>query len=227
MNRPKEKFGAICFDCDSTLSSIEGIDELAARAGCESQIAPLTTAAMNGELAIEDVYAKRLDIVRPDRAALDWLAKRYIATIVEGAKETIAALKRAAKPVFVVSGGLLQPVAALSEDLGISADRVRAVAVKLDQNGAYHGFDTSSPLHRSRGKALICAEIASQFGRVALIGDGKTDVEARETGTYVVGFGGVVCRQAVIDSADVFVNGPALTGVLQHLLTDEEWNTRT
>jgi len=27
------KFGAVCFDCDSTLTRIEGIDELARRCG--------------------------------------------------------------------------------------------------------------------------------------------------------------------------------------------------
>jgi phosphoserine phosphatase len=38
-------FAAVCFDCDSTLSRIEGIDELARRAGLEQEIAPLTDAA--------------------------------------------------------------------------------------------------------------------------------------------------------------------------------------
>ena len=40
------KFDAVCFDCDSTLSRIEGINELARRAGCEAEIASMTEAAM-------------------------------------------------------------------------------------------------------------------------------------------------------------------------------------
>jgi len=54
------------------------------------------------------------------------------------------------------------------------------------------------------------------------VGDGVTDLEAREGGAYVVGFGGVVARPAVIVGADVFVAGPSLGDVLVHLLTEEE-----
>jgi phosphoserine phosphatase len=40
-------FDIVCFDCDSTLSEIEGIDELANRAGCGAAMAALTNAARN------------------------------------------------------------------------------------------------------------------------------------------------------------------------------------
>ena len=59
------KFDAVCFDCDSTLSRIEGINELARRAGCEAEIASLTEAAMNGDTPLEEIYGKRLDILQP------------------------------------------------------------------------------------------------------------------------------------------------------------------
>ena len=51
---------AILFDCDSTLSTIEGIDVLAEQAGVVDQVVPLTTAAMDGRLKLEDAYAARL-----------------------------------------------------------------------------------------------------------------------------------------------------------------------
>jgi len=60
------KFGAVCFDCDSTLSTLEGNRRARFAHGCKDEVALLTEAAMNGELAIDDVYAKRLSIVRPD-----------------------------------------------------------------------------------------------------------------------------------------------------------------
>jgi len=88
------RFDAVCFDCDSTLTRIEGIDELARRAGREAEIASLTEAAMNGAIPLEAVYAKRLELVRPDRAALAWLAERYTDEMVSGAAETIAMLRR-------------------------------------------------------------------------------------------------------------------------------------
>lgn len=219
---PTAKFDAVCFDCDSTLSRIEGIDELAKRAGCEAEIAALTNAAMNGEVPLDAVYGKRLERVRPGKADLDWVARRYIEELVPGVRETIATLLRIGKPVYVVSGGILQPVAALAAELGISADNVRAVPVTLDADGNYDGFDPAEPLARPEGKALVCAQAAKKHGRVAMIGDGVSDVAARSAGAFIIGFGGVVAREAVRNSADVFIEAPSLTAVLDALLTEQE-----
>lgn len=215
-------FDAVCFDCDSTLTRIEGIDELARRAGCEVEIAALTDAAMNGSLALDDVYAARMERVRPDRAALDWLAALYAQETVPGAAETIETLQRLGKTVYVVSGGLLQPVAAFASRLGVETANVRAVAARLDSAGGYAGFDAASPLARNDGKAIVCRELSAKHGRVALVGDGVTDVAARAGGAYVVGFGGVVRREAVEKAADAFIAAPNLTGALDALLTDDE-----
>lgn len=212
-------FPCICFDCDSTLSTIEGIDELAKRAGREADIAPLTTAAMDGLIPIEDIYARRLEILRPDRAALDWLGQRYIETQVEGARAAVAALQQAGRKVFVVSGGLKVPVLALAAALGIGPEYVHAVEVYLDEHGGYQGFDHASPLTRSDGKARIAADIAAEFGAVVLVGDGVTDVAAQSGGAFVVGFGGVVRREAVVKSADAFVEGPSLLDVSALILS--------
>jgi len=51
----------IIFDCDSTLSLIEGIDELGRLAGQESEIAALTKRTMDGDLPLESVYERRGD----------------------------------------------------------------------------------------------------------------------------------------------------------------------
>ena len=211
---PRPRFAAVCFDCDSTLTRLEGIDELAVRAGIADQIVPLTTAAMDGTLTIDQVYASRMELIRPDRAALDWVGQRYIDEMVPGAFETISRLQLAGITVHVVSGGLLQPVLMLAERLGIAADRVHAVAVHLDAGGKYAGFDTASPLARAGGKAEVCRELTARYGTVSLIGDGVTDLEARDGGAYVVGFGGVVVRPKVVAGADVFILGPSLTAVL-------------
>jgi phosphoserine phosphatase len=212
-------FPCICFDCDSTLSYIEGIDELAARAGREAEIAPLTTAAMDGLLPIEDIYARRLEILRPDRAALDWLGQRYIETQVEGARAAVTTLQKAGREVFVVSGGLKQPIVTLAAELGIAPECVYAVGVILDENGSYQGFDHTSPLTRSDGKARVAAELAAKYGPVALVGEGVTDVAARSGGAFVVGFGGVVRRDAVVAGADIFVEGPSLLDVSKLILS--------
>ncbi len=52
----------VCFDCDSTLSAIEGIEELARLRQPEvlARVEAMTTAAMNGSVPIEEVFAQRL-----------------------------------------------------------------------------------------------------------------------------------------------------------------------
>src|SRR4030095_6167659 len=102
----RPRLDAVCFDCDSTLTSIEGIDELADRASCGPQIAALTEAAMNGLAPLEEVYAKRLDLVRPDRSTLAWLAERYADATVSGAAETIATLEGHGKTADAHTGAL-------------------------------------------------------------------------------------------------------------------------
>ena len=87
-------FDVVCFDCDSTLSKIEGIDELARRIGLGDKLAKLTDAAMNGEVALEEIYGKRLDLIKPNRAAIEWLAEFYIAELVEGVLEVFAELAK-------------------------------------------------------------------------------------------------------------------------------------
>ena len=216
------KFRAVCFDCDSTLSRLEGIDELASRYGRKSEVADLTEAAMNGSLSIDDVYAKRLSIVRPDREAVAWLGERYVEELVPGARETIEALRRLGKEVYVVSGGLLPSVRHLARALTIPKSHVHAVSLEFDANGAYQGFDQGSPLPRADGKAVVCREIARRHGAIAMVGDGMTDVAARAGGAYVIGFGGVAYRETVAMGADCYVADAELTATLKPLLSEEE-----
>lgn len=211
-------FDAVAFDCDSTLSSIEGIDELARRAGCFEEIEPLTTMAMDGRLTIDQIYGRRMDLVRPDRDALDWLAELYISTMSPGARETFDALRAAGIDTHIVSGGLRPSILPLAARLGVPAGNVHAVDVRLGADGSYLGYEDTSPLTKADGKASICGRLVSQHGQVALVGDGSTDVAARAAGVFVLGFGGVIARDNVRALADAFVSDVALTGVLPILL---------
>ncbi len=215
---PVARFAAVAFDCDSTLSTIEGIDELARRAGCFSQIEPLTAMAMDGRLTIDQVYGRRMDIVRPDHAALDWLAEVYIATMTLGADAAIATLQAAGVAVHIVSGGLRPAILPLAARLGIAEENVHAVGVTLTADGAYVDYDHASPLTLPDGKAMICRDLMTRYDSLALVGDGVTDVAAKAAGAFVIGYGGVVARDAVRVAADAFVTDAALTAVLPILL---------
>jgi phosphoserine phosphatase len=222
MMAQRPRFDAVCFDCDSTLTRIEGIDELARCVGREAEIASLTEAAMNGDIPLEEIYGKRLDIVRPDKAALAWLAERYVEEMVSGAVETITTLRRHSKAVYVVTSGLLQAVVEFACILGLAPAQVHAVEVHFDATGGYQGFDSSSPLCRSDGKALICRKLAAEHGIVVMVGDGVTDLAARAGGAYVVGYGGVIHRDTMLQEADCYISSPLLTATLAALLTEEE-----
>lgn len=226
MTPPMSRFDAVCFDCDSTLSRIEGIDELARRCGFEMEISLLTNAAMNGSLPIDAIYAKRLSIVRPDEAAVAWLGDRYVEELVPGAKETVDTLHRLGKAVYIVSGGLRPAVERLAWALSVPISHVHAVAVHFDGDGRYCGFDESSSLYRKEGKAEVCRQLLGRHARIAMVGDGITDLDAQLGGACVVGFGGVVYREIVARNSDHFVGGPRLTATLDVLLSDEELRSR-
>ncbi len=211
------RFDVIFFDCDSTLSIVEGIDELAIRAGVAEQLIPLTNAAMEGQMPLEAVYQKRLELIRPDQEALTWLSHRYVDQMVDGATEVVDELMKQGLEVHIVSGGLRQAVLNVGKFLGVPDDQVHAVDIFFDEEGSYAGFDQQSPLARAGGKAEICRKVLSGKVRAALIGDGITDLEAAEAGVYVIGFGGVARREAVEQGASAYVDGPALTAVLDLL----------
>jgi phosphoserine phosphatase len=211
---PRYRVEVVIFDCDSTLSAIEGIDELARRAGLHDQLAPLTAAAMEGRMSLDEVYRRRLELVRPSRAELEWLGRRYVETLVPDAAAVMTALLAAGKQVHIVSGGLRPAVLAAGRRLAIADDHVHAVDIQFGTSGAYAGFDTASPLAANGGKKIVCGRIAADRNGAVLVGDAITDLEAAQPGVHVIGFGGVVRRDAVALAAEEFLEGPSLLPLL-------------
>ncbi len=211
-------YDIICFDCDSTLSKIEGIDELAKRVGLGKEMAALTDSAMNGEVPLEAVYERRLSLIKPDQDAIDWLADHYIDTMVDDVEEVFKTLLKKGKQVHIISGGLRQAILPLAERLRLSADYVHAVDVFFNQDGSYQDFDNTSPLAKTGGKARICRTLKNETSELVMIGDGQTDLESKQAGALFIGFGGVVERKAVREKADYFVGTASLVGVLEHII---------
>ncbi len=211
-------FDVICFDCDSTLSKIEGIDELAGRVGLGEKMSRLTDAAMNGEVPLEAVYGQRLSAIRPDQASIDWLAGLYIEQIVDGVKDVFTTLTATGKELHIISGGLRQAILPLAQILGLPETQVHAVDIFFNTDGSYRDYDQQSPLARSGGKAEICRRLLKAQGSLVMVGDGKTDMEAKQAGAVVIGFGGVVDRAVVREQADFYCAEPSLVSVLGYIL---------
>jgi phosphoserine phosphatase len=90
--------------------------------------------------------------------------------------------------------------------------------VTFESDGSYRDFDRHSPLARPDGKADVCRALIRIYPTLAMVGDGVTDLAAQKAGAYIIGFGGVAQRDAVIKSADVFIADRDLTAMLDVLL---------
>lgn len=218
----------VFFDCDSTLVTIEGIDELARLKGMGEDVAEATRRAMDGHTPLEAVYGERLRCLQLTRADLKWLGNLYRQTLVPDASDVVAALRASGIRVYLVSGGLLPAIQALARALHLPPGHARAVPLEFDEltgrwwqshltpgssdHDRYLAY-APSPLAESRGKMAVVNQLAP--GALSmLVGDGITDLEARDAVRLFVGFGGVARRQRVAESADVFIDDAGLAAVL-------------
>ncbi len=215
-------YRSIVFDADSTLSAIEGIDELAG--ALRPQIEELTRRAMRGELALEAVYGLRLARIRPTRAAVEALGALYVERLTPGARELVAALRFLGKRVAIVSGGLRPALLPLARALELDERDVHAVELAFAPDGSFAGFDERSPLARSGGKRTEVERLLED-GRaapLALVGDGSTDLEAAGAAARFVAFGGIVRRAEVFARARVGSAHPDLAALVPLLLSERE-----
>ena len=222
-----EPFQSFYFDCDSTLSSIEGVDELTRHLPADEQaaLATLTSQAMDGHAPLAKVYEERLARVAPSKSDLAAVSRRYIQNLVPDCAATISALQSLGKQVGIVSGGLYQPVRDLADHLQIPASNVHAVPVLFDELGQYLDFDRGSPLWQNHGKIKILTQLPDSHRPVLFLGDGATDLETQGVADLFVGYGGVERRPTVEAQARVYLTQPSLAGVLNVGLTPAEKNT--
>jgi phosphoserine phosphatase SerB len=205
---PTRKRGKlIFFDCDSTLSSIEGIDELARAGGPDtfSAVEALTHAAMNGEVPIAEVFPRRMEIIGPDRKTAETVAQLYLDTMTPGAREVISELKSRGWTPVILSGGFAPLIQPLAKELGIK--HVEAVPLFFDDQGDYAGYGRDYPTTRNGGKPEIIRQWQAAMlpERTVMVGDGVSDLEASSVCDLFVGYGGVVQRQAVKDNAGAWI----------------------
>ncbi|MFQ6049828.1 MAG: HAD-IB family phosphatase [Candidatus Paceibacterales bacterium] len=198
-------YDIVVFDCDSTLAEIEGIDLLAKRLGREKEVATLTNQAMNGKINFEDVFPARLNLIKPKRKDLEWLGRQYIKHQVKDAKRVIRKLQNLGKKVYIVTAAYETPVKKFATYLGIPAENVFTVELKFGRDEEYLGYNTKNPLIKNKGKRKVLQELA-KFGSLLFVGDGATDLEAKDVVDTFVGFGGAVCRPVVREKADIFIN---------------------
>ena len=197
----------IFFDCDSTLSTIEGIDELARAQGPEvfKEVEALTNAAMNGDVPLDQVFPRRMDIIRPNRSVCDEIGRLYVNTLTPGTRDVIARLQAENWTVIILSGGFKPLIEPLAESLGI--EHVEAVPLNFDPEGNYEGYGSDFPTTRNGGKPEIIRDwrASTHAAKTVMVGDGISDLESKTECDLFIGYGGVADRSAVRAGADYFI----------------------
>jgi phosphoserine phosphatase len=230
----------VFFDCDSTLSAIEGIDELARLRGPEvfADVERMTSEAMGGGTPLEEIFARRLEIIRPTAAELAHVGALYIEHVEPHAAATVAALRAAGWTPIIVSGGFREAILPLAAHLGI--ERVEAVGLRFDDAGNYLDFDRAAPTARSHGKNAVIVRLKAELLQSAaaapsaspvpsspsvptpvltvMVGDGASDLETAPDVNLFVGFGRYAVREKVRAGAGAFIGSlAALPEVLEAL----------
>jgi phosphoserine phosphatase len=210
----------VSIDADSTLSNVEGIDWLAMRREphIAAQVAALTKAAMDGEITLDSVYGKRLEVVSPTRGDIFALGETYVQRVAPDAEQVVRALRTAGIRVLIVSGGIREALRPLAELVGVDDADLHAVDVHLGPTGFYQSFDAASPLIRQDGKARLLHDLGPTLPAPILhVGDGATDAVVGNAAAFAA-YTGFIRRPAVVKEADFEVES---FGALLELATGE------
>ncbi len=211
-------FKSVFFDLDSTLVTIEGIDELARRKKVTKEVSEMTEMAMCGNVSFEDIFFKRLALIHPTRDDITWLGNYYLHHLTSGAIEVISALKQKAISIFIISGGYNPAVTYVSRYLGIPDSHVFANSLLFSKNGAYCGVNKRIPLWRNDGKERIITYINRHYpGRSLLVGDSMGDLNASLRADGFICFSGVVPRQKVMCKSKIVIRENTLLPILNYV----------
>ncbi len=221
-NHPIE---AILFDCDGTLSQIEGIDELAKHHQVTDIVQRLTQDAMGKSGMSPEIYAERLRLTKPTQKEIETLAETYYQQITPDVLDIISILQRLKKSVFVVSAGLYPSVLGFAKKLQILDENVFAVNIFFDEAGNYRDFDHTSPMVYKNGKQQIVSLLKNKYQNTAFIGDGLSDYEVHADVTRFVGYGGAFYRENIEKLCQFYIKTLRMYALLPLLLTIDEYNT--
>jgi phosphoserine phosphatase len=168
-------------DMDSTMITIECIDELADYAGIKPEIAQITERAMRGELDFEQALDERVSLLRGlDAEILDRCHTERV-RLTEGAIPLIRTMRREGAPTLLVSGGFTHFADRVAREIGFNevlSNRLGLADGRLDGTVA-------RPIVGAEAKRQALIE-AAERGGIALdetlaVGDGANDIPMIQT----------------------------------------------
>ena len=175
--RKLSSFRLLVLDMDSTLITIETIDELADLVGRKPEVAAVTASAMRGEIEYDESLRKRVAVLKGlPESALDLLYTERV-RLSPGAERMIAGVKKAGLKILLVSGGFTRITDRLKARLSLDYVKANTLAVR---DGKLTG-ELVGRIVNADGKrdALLAArdEIGATKEQIIAIGDGANDLE--------------------------------------------------
>lgn len=175
--RKLSDFRLLVMDMDSTLITIETIDELADLVGRKAEVAAVTAQAMRGEIEYDESLRRRVAVLKGlPESALDQLYTERV-KLSPGAERLIEGVKRAGLKILLVSGGFTHVTERLKTRLGLDYVHSNTLMVK---NGIFTG-ELVGRIVNADGKreALLSArdEIGATRDQIIAIGDGANDLK--------------------------------------------------
>ncbi len=170
-------FGLLVMDMDSTLISIECIDEIADMQGLKPQVAAITEAAMHGEIDFAESLRRRVALLAGlEESVLQRVYDERL-QLNPGAEMLLATLKQHGIKTLLVSGGFVFFTKRLRDRLGLDFAHANELEIV---NGKLTG-EVSGKIMDAQGKAdwlnRIRVELELKPEQVIAMGDGANDLK--------------------------------------------------
>lgn len=203
-------------DFDSTLATLESLDELARIALADqpdidqimARIEDITNQGMSGEIGYDESLNSRLGLFGTNQQQVKQLTELLRANISPSAIENIEWFRQNTDSIYVISGGFEDYIIPIAEQLGLSEDHVFANRFTYDESGNVTGYDQSRLLWKPLGKVRQVEALGFSDKQVIMIGDGHTDFEVKANGAAdeFWAFTETVSRPQATKDADRVIN---------------------
>lgn len=209
--RKLSDFKLLAMDMDSTLITIECIDEIADMQGLKPQVAQITEAAMRGEIEFRESLARRVLLLKGlDATALQRVYDERL-HLSPGAESMLIAARAAGLKTLLVSGGFTFFTEKMKTRLGLNyahANLLEIVDGKLTGQVTGEIVDADE---KKRTVERICAELGVVSQQAIVMGDGANDLKMMHIAGLSVAFR---AKPIVRAQADVALNFVGLDGIL-------------
>lgn len=170
-------FRLLVMDMDSTLITIETIDELADLVGLKREVAAITEQAMRGEIEYNESLRRRVAVLKGlDESALKRVYDERV-KLSPGAETLLAAAKKHGIKTLLVSGGFTHVTNLLKPRLGLDYTHSNTLAV----NGGKVTGDIVGDIVNADGKREELIRVRDLLGckreQIIGVGDGANDLK--------------------------------------------------